>query len=195
MDYPDGATPLEHEELEGLKFKNITTRSQLDHLEQANIESGIMWLQRSKKREIFTEEYIKILHQKLFGEVWRWAGKFRTSEKNIGVDPFHISTELKKLLDDTKYWIDHKTFLPFELAMKFHHRLVFIHPFANGNGRHARIMADAILTKIYQLPGLDWTGGHNLSDMNQRRVEYIKALRHADKNDFSLLLKMTKVNT
>jgi Fic-DOC domain mobile mystery protein B len=181
---PEGATPLDRDELVGLKFAHVTTRGELDHLEQANIQSGMQWLNRTRQTEILSEVFIRTLHKRLFGEVWRWAGTFRTTEKNIGVDPIMIAIELRHLIDDTRYWIDHQTYPPLEIAARFHHRLVYIHPFPNGNGRHARIMADAILTKIYGNASIDWAGGYDLQSMNERREVYISALRAADQRDY-----------
>ena len=133
MDYPDGATPLDPNELEGLKFPHIQTRSQLDRLEQQNIQEGLKWLASQRKcNDLLTTEFTKELHKRLFGLVWKWAGSFRTTEKNIGIDPINISVELYKLLEDARYWIDHHTYPPIELAARFHHRQVQIHLFPNG---------------------------------------------------------------
>jgi len=189
---PDGATPLEPEELEGLKFKHVTTRGQLDHLEHANIEQGLRWLSRKRKADILNEEFVRELHRQLFGEVWSWAGKLRLTEKNIGVDPRTIPVQLRLLLDDAKYWVEHGTYPPLEAALRFHHRLVFIHPFPNGNGRFSRIMADALCTKIFGVESIDWAGGHDLQKMNVRRTEYIESLRKADGGDLSKLFEFGK---
>ncbi len=188
IEYPYGATPLNPDEMEGLKFKHVMTRGELDHLEQANIQSGIMWMQKSKRSDLLSEEYIRELHKQLFGDVWNWAGTFRRTEKNIGVDPIYISTELRMLLDDARYWLKYETYPAKEAAIRFHHRLVFIHLFPNGNGRHARIMADALLLKLHKLPPINWAGEYNPASMNERRKEYINALRAADRGDYSLLL-------
>lgn len=188
MDYPDGATPLDPDELNGLKFKHVTTRGELDQLEQANIIEGLSWLNKQKAPDILTIEFSLRLHKELFGQIWNWAGSFRTSEKNIGVDPITISVNLKLLLDDTEYWIEHEIYHPLEIAARFHHRLVAIHLFANGNGRHARILTDALLKyKLEQAP-IDWSGGHSLTTMSERRSEYIAALRQADQSDYRALL-------
>ncbi|MCB1681042.1 MAG: mobile mystery protein B [Rhodospirillales bacterium] len=187
IDHPEGATLLDPDEMEGLKFRHITTRSELDHLEQANIQSGMEWMRKSKRTDLLTESYVCDLHKKLFGEVWNWAGTFRRAGKNIGVDPVQIAVELRMLLDDMRYWATHETYPPLEAAIRFHHRLVFIHPFPNGNGRHARIMADALLLKLYRDKPIDWAGGHDLGSMNERRKEYIQALRAADRGDYAPL--------
>jgi Fic-DOC domain mobile mystery protein B len=179
-DYPEGATPLDPDELAGLRFKHVSTRGELDQLEQAGITDGIKWLAKQKKPDVLSEAFVCELHRKLFGSVWKWAGTFRRIEKNIGVDPIQVSIQLRQLLDDAKYWVEHGTFEPKELAARFHHKLVYIHPFPNGNGRHARIMADAILTKLLNEPAIDWAGNYRLEAMNERRNEYIAALRAAD---------------
>ena len=153
MQYPDDATPLDPDEMDGLKFKHINARGELNHLEQANIEAGIEWMRRSRRTDILSETYICELHKHLFGDVWRWAGTFRRTCKNIGVDPLHISVQLRLLLDDMRYWIEHETYSSYEAAIRFHHRLVWIHPFPNGNGRHARIMADVMMINFHPLTG------------------------------------------
>jgi len=186
---PDGATPLDPDEMEGLRFKHIQTRGQLDELEQANIQSGLKWLSKQKAPDVLSEGFVRELHKRLFGEVWLWAGTFRKTEKSIGIDPIQISIQLRQLLDDAAYWVDYNTFPPKELAGRFHHKLVYIHLFPNGNGRHSRIMADAILTKMLGESRIDWAGGFQLEKINERRTQYITALRQADGHDFEALLE------
>jgi Fic-DOC domain mobile mystery protein B len=189
MEYPEGATPLDPDELSGLKFQHITTRGDLDELEQVNIESGLRWLGRRRRREdIFTNGFAVTLHQRLFGEVWNWAGSFRRTGKNIGIDPLHIDVELRTLLDDARYWAQHDTYRPIEAAARLHHRLVYIHPFPNGNGRHARIMADTVLSEVYGSAVIDWAAGEDLQRLGERRLFYIAALKAADRNDFAPLM-------
>lgn len=190
MEYPEGATPLDPDELAGLKFKHVTTRGQLDHLEQGNIQNGLRWLERRRnKSDVLHEGFVCELHARLFGDVWSWAGTFRTTEKNIGVDPRQISVQLRQLLGDVSYWIENKTYDPVEMAVRVHHRLVFIHLFPNGNGRHARIMADVVLTDLLKAQPLSWDGGENLKAMNDRRRSYIQALQQADRGDYRSLLE------
>jgi Fic-DOC domain mobile mystery protein B len=189
MDNPEGATPLDPDELEGLKFKHVSTRSELDQLEQAAITEGMTWLSSQKNPDVLSEAFVRKLHKELFGAVWKWAGTFRKTEKNIGVDPLQITVQLRNLLDDTKYWVENEVYPPKELAARFHHKLVYIHPFPNGNGRHARFMADALLTKLLNEPVINWAGGYKLESMNKRRDEYIAALRAADGHDFKALLE------
>lgn len=186
---PEGATPLEDEELGGLKHKHVTTRGELDELEQANITNGMRWLNKQKKPDILTEAFVLELHKRLFGDVWNWAGSFRTTEKNIGIAPYMVAPQLRLLLDDAAYWIKNGTYSPLELAARFHHRLVYIHPFPNGNGRHSRVIADAILVHILKHPPIDWAGGFTLDKISERRTQYISALRAADGHDFGPLLE------
>ncbi|MGJ8530408.1 mobile mystery protein B [Maritalea sp.] len=125
---PDGATPLDPDEIAGLKFGHVATRGELDELEQANITQGLQWLGRRRGGDILTDEFVRRLHKRLFGEVWEWAGTYRLREKNIGIDPFQISVQLRVLLDDARYWAGNGTYAPLEAAARFHHRMVQIHP-------------------------------------------------------------------
>lgn len=188
FEYPEGATPLDPNELDGLKYKHITTQSELNELEQANIATGLRWLTRMRRKDVLTDDFAVELHRRLFGDVWAWAGKFRNTGKNIGVDPDQIGVQLHGAMEDAQYWADHGTYQPVEAAARLHHRLVFVHPFSNGNGRHARIMADVVLEKIYDVDPIDWTAGSDLQKMNERRDAYIKALKAADNFDFAPLL-------
>ena len=187
-DEPEGTTPLDPDEMEGLRFRHITTRGQLDELEQVNIESGLIWLARRRKTDMLTEQFVRNLHRRLFGDVWKWAGQFRRTEKNIGIDPIQIATQLRMLLDDARYWAEHDTFVPLEAGARFHHRLVQIHPFPNGNGRHARIAADTYLAEHFDHAPIDWAAGHDLQHTNERRDAYIAALRAGDADDYGPLL-------
>lgn len=187
-DEPDGATPLEPEELEGLIHQQVRTRSQLDQVEQINILEGLRWLGNKKNQEPLTEAFVLEVHKKLFGQVWVWAGKFRKSEKNIGCDPLQIAIQLRQLLDNTNFWIEHQTYKPLEIAARFHHGLVKIHLFSNGNGRHARIIADTLLAHTMKQKPIDWAGGQDLQNESERWKTYIAALRAADGQDYDPLL-------
>ena len=189
MDDPDGATPLDPDELEGLKFAHIETRGELDQLEQQNIQEGYNWLARQRKyKDFISEDFLKVLHEKVFGSVWSWAGSFRHSDKNIGVDHLTISVELRNLLDDARFWIENKIYSREEFAARFHHRLVKIHPFPNGNGRHARIMTDVLLEKVLDVAPINWSATPLEKD-GLHRKNYIQALRAADNNDYRHLIE------
>ena len=185
---PEGATPLDPDEIDGLKFKHITTRGELDELEQANITQGLRWLSRRRGGDILNDDFVRTLHKRLFGDVWNWAGTYRLREKNIGIDPLHIPVQLRTLLDDARYWAGHDTFEPLEAAARFHHRMVQIHPFPNGNGRHARIAADIFLEDYFKHDPIAWASGFDLQADSDRRSQYIAALRAADAGDFGPLL-------
>ncbi|PIW28236.1 MAG: cell filamentation protein Fic [Rhodobacterales bacterium CG15_BIG_FIL_POST_REV_8_21_14_020_59_13] len=186
---PGGATPLDPDELQGLKFAHITTRGELNELEQANITQGLRWLgQRRTGTDILDAAFVRTLHRRLFGDVWQWAGAFRQTGKNLGVDPARIGEQLRILLDDARYWTKHETYPPLEAAARFHHRLVQIHCFANGNGRHARIMTDEFLRHCHDHKPIDWAAGYDLMKDNRRRDQYIAALKAADGNEYGPLL-------
>tara|TARA_R110000787_G_scaffold209044_1_gene319099 strand:+ start:713 stop:1315 length:603 start_codon:yes stop_codon:yes gene_type:complete len=188
MEYPEGATPLDPDEMDGLKYPHVNTRGELDHLEQANIQEGLIWLGRRRDGDVLDDQFARTLHKRLFGQVWDWAGTYRRTEKNIGIDPIQISVQLRLLLDDVRYWVDNGTYDPAEIAIRFHHKLVYIHAFPNGNGRHARIMADLLMEEIFDIDPIDWSGGYDLQEMNERRGAYIQALRAADAGDYGPLL-------
>jgi len=192
FEYPDGATPLDPNELSGLKLDYITTREELNRWEQDNINEAINWLEkRRNKKDILNQAFVKKLHKKMFEKVWSWAGSFRQTNKNIGVDKYVIGQELLLFLDDVKYWIENQTYKPDEIGTRFHHRLVLIHPFANGNGRHARLMADTLMTNILEASSFSW-GSANLNTQGDVRRQYISALKSADNHDYSSLIEFVR---
>lgn len=193
LNYINGQTPLDEDEKDGLLIKTISTRSDLDEFEQLNIEEAKVWLLKTNLSvyKILTENFIKELHSKMFGNVWRWAGTFRNTNKNIGVDKFEIPVHIKYLIDDTKYWIENKTFSNDEIAVRFSHRIVSIHPFPNGNGRHSRLIADVLISKGFGKTEFSW-GNSNLSDKGQARSDYLSCLRLADAGDITKLLKFAR---
>ncbi|MFC1510062.1 mobile mystery protein B [Candidatus Omnitrophota bacterium] len=189
---PFSATPIEADDMEGLKLKHISMRGELDRWEHENISEAMNWLVHRRKKDILTEEFIKKLHQKMFGKVWKWAGKFRRSDKNIGVAWHNISMELRILLDDVKCWIEHKTYSQDEIAVRFHHRLVWMHLFPNGNGRHARLMTDILLKELFHREPFTWNKG-SIDAVSETRKLYIQALKHADQNDYTYLLSFVRL--
>jgi len=186
---PDGATPLDPDEVDGLRFKHVTQRHELNELEQANVVQGLIWLQRRRSTNALTESFLRQLHKRLFGDVWSWAGDYRKSEKNIGIDPIQIPIKIRELIEDAKFWVEKETYTPLEAAGRFHHRMVQIHPFTNGNGRHARIAADTMLRLHYNHPPIAWADAADLEKTSTRRTHYIKALRAADAYDLEPLLR------
>ena len=193
FDYKDGQTPLDDDEKEGLKIKSITTQGELDEFEQLNIEKAVEWTIHTKLRpeKILTEKFIKDLHKRMYSDVWKWAGEFRKTEKNIGIPWTKIGIELKILLDDSKYWIDNKTFPPEEIAIRFKHRIVSIHCFPNGNGRHSRMMADIIMESIFGEEIFSWHQS-NMVKANETRKKYISYLKEADNGNYNNLIEFAK---
>ena len=190
LDYPDGATPLTAEELEGLIPAHIATRSELNAWEARNVLKAEQWQLGRRRGDILTPAFVRRLHQRMFDETWRWAGAFRKTEKNIGVDPAHIAPRILDLCEDVKAQLAHKSLPLDEIAARLHHRLVSIHPFTNGNGRHARLMTDLLLT---QNGATRFTWGEDaLIAEGEVRARYLDALRAADARDYALLLAFVR---
>jgi Fic-DOC domain mobile mystery protein B len=193
--YEEGQTPLDEEEKEGLLISIITNRGELNEFEQLNIQKAVEWTLRRKfkKERILTEEFIKELHKRMFKDVWKWAGTFRNTNKNMGIDYFRIATELRKLLDDTKFWIVQQTYEPDEIAIRFKHRIVSIHCFANGNGRHSRLIADVIIDHIFEKPIYPW-GNSNSVDVRKNYLAAIRlaAIRLADQGEIQSLIEFAR---
>jgi Fic-DOC domain mobile mystery protein B len=194
LEYINGQTPLDEDEKEGLLIPTIATREELDEFEQQNIEEALQWvLGRSLKAEtILTEKFICNLHKRMYGQVWAWAGKFRKTNKNLGIDKWQIPVALKTLCDDTIFWVQNKTFSPDLTAIRFKHRIVSIHCFSNGNGRHSRLMADVIINKVYKLPLFSWGAGDLVHQSNVRSA-YLKAVKAADNENFEQLLEFARI--
>jgi Fic-DOC domain mobile mystery protein B len=193
--YPFGATPLDPSETEGLIPKHIATLAELNEWEQANILEAEFWLSKQSNRfnDIMTFDFIQKLHQKMFNQTWKWAGLFRRTNKNIGVDWTLMTEQLKKLIDDVQYQVNHKVYDVDEIAARFHHRLVAVYLFPNGNGRHARLMTDIFLLSL-KYPRFTW-GQNSINDLyepTEVRRNYIAALQAADKHDYTLLFKFVR---
>lgn len=193
--YEEGQTPLNEEEKDGLLISTITTKAELDEVEQRNIEDAVAWtISRNRKftiEEILSEGFVKELHKRMLSGVWKWAGSFRTTEKNLGVLPYLIGVDLRQLLDDCKYWIENNTYSPDEIAIRFKHRIVQIHCFSNGNGRHSRLIADVLIEKVFGLDVFTW-GGDNLNKQGKFRSLYLNALHKADAGEFDELVNFAR---
>ena len=186
-----GATPLDPDESAGLLPGHIATREQLDEWEAENILQGERWATgAARRRDVLDDAFLRELHQRMFGRTWRWAGAFRSTEKNIGIAPARIAEESRKLLEDTKAQIEGKAAPLDEIAARFHHRLVWIHPFPNGNGRHARLLTDLLLSAHGAQP-FTW-GQADLERSGEARERYLTALRAADARDFAPLLAFVR---
>ena len=192
LTYQEGQTPLDTEQINGLKIKTISTQRQLNEFEQTNINEALKWLNSKRKiKDVLSEEFMFQLHKRMLGMVWKWAGQLRRTETNIGIDWTRISMELRVLVDDANFWVEHQTYLPEEIAIRFKHRLVSIHCFPNGNGRHSRIMADLIALHVFGLNKFSW-GHSSLVDSSEQRKMYLNALKLADNGDFDQLIKFAR---
>jgi Fic-DOC domain mobile mystery protein B len=185
----DSSTPLSDAEREGLIPSYITLRGELNEAEQANLLEADAWA-FSRTRNVLDQRFLNTLHKRMYGNVWRWAGAYRKSQKNIGIEYYKIPTELRALLDDCRYWLEHKTYPPDEIAARFHHKLVWIHCYPNGNGRHARLATDLLLTSL-ERDRFSW-GSANLVDAGATRAAYVAALRAADNHDYGPLLAFVR---
>lgn len=189
FEYQPRQTPIDAAEAEAL-IPQLKTQGELNEWEEENILSAANWAlsdRALKRTDPLTEDYLFELHRRMFDHTWRWAGKTRTTDKNIGVSFYKIRTELRQLLDDVRYWRENKTFEPDEAAMRFHHRLVTIHLFPNGNGRHSRLATD-VFARTLGKPIFTW-GGANLVSQKDARAHYLAALKSADDGDYGPLLK------
>ncbi len=193
LGYIEGQTPIDEDEKEGLLILSASTRGELDEFEQQNIENAIQWIltKKFKTEQVLSELFIQNLHKRMYGNVWKWAGTYRKTNKNIGVDKLQIATDLRSLLDDANYRIKHEIYSNEEIAIRFKHRLVSIHCFPNGNGRHSRLMADIIIEKIFYQPIFSW-GGKIVSDESSIRANYLKAIKAADKGEINLLIQFAR---
>lgn len=192
IDYPEGATPLDADDAEGLIPTHITTQRQLNEWEFSNVARGEEWALARREKDILSMRFIQALHERMFGDTWRWAGTIRTKETlPVGVPPENIRPELKTLLENVQSQIEHQSWSTQEIAARFHYRMVFIHPFPNGNGRFARTIADLLLVQ-HGAERFSW-GADLVRDGDARRI-YISALRSADQKDYRPLFALLGVS-
>jgi Fic-DOC domain mobile mystery protein B len=193
LEYIEGQTPIDEDEKEGLLIRTISTRGELNEFEQINIQEALEWTFKTKftRETILSEDFLLLVHKKMFGNVWEWAGTLRKTNKNIGVDKYQIPVETRKLIDDCNHWLDSSTFTPDETAIRFSHRLVKIHLFPNGNGRHSRLVADIFIKSIFAMPVFRW-GRSDLSKDNALRKAYLKAVHEADNENYKPLIDFAR---
>ena len=165
----------------------------MDEFEQLNIEKAVEWSlgKKIKPENIISEDFIKDLHYRMFNDVWKWAGEFRRTNKNIGVDKNSIGISLKQLIDDCKYWIENKVYSDEEIVIRFKHKIVNIHCFSNGNGRHSRLIADIMINQVFGKPFFTWSQS-NLNKTGEARSKYLKAIRAGDNGDLQPLIQFAK---
>ncbi|HEX8302370.1 mobile mystery protein B [Sphingomonas sp.] len=188
-DDDEANTPLTEEEREQLIPSYITLRSELNEAEQVNIGDALSWAS-ARRRDVLDQNLLSELHRRMFGEVWRWAGQYRKSPRNIGIDAYLIPTEVRLAVDNARYWVENGTYPPDEIAVRFSHRIVAIHPFPNGNGRFSRLIADLLVEQLGRT-AFTW-GSASLVDAGATRAHYIEALRAADGHDFAALISFAR---
>ncbi len=189
MPIGEGHTELSPEDHDGLIPSYIATRGDLYDAEQRNIAQALL-RRPPRTDELLDDKYLRDLHNAMFGQVWNWAGQYRTRETNIGIEPTQVAVAVRSLTDDVIWWIDSETFAIDEIAVRFHHRLVAIHPFRNGNGRHGRIAADYLASALGTDP-FTWGRFLDLPTSDLRKA-YQCALQHADAGEINPLLAFAR---
>jgi len=186
-----GATPLEPDDIVGLIPAHVTTQGQLNEFEESNILKARLWLRRLRaRRDPFDFSFALELHRRMFGDIWTWAGTLRRRETNIGVAAERIAVQLKQLLENTRVRMDSEPNAIEQIATELHHKLVSIHPFVNGNGRHARMLTDAVL-EAKGRKSFSW-GQNSVEKAGPVRGAYISALQAADRGDYAPLSKFVR---
>ena len=187
----EGQTPLEPEEITGLLLQ-IRTREALNQVEEENILRARLWAAESPlvRARLLTEPVIRRVHRQMFGGVWRWAGKYRTSERNLGHPWQRLSADIHQLCGSFAFRVEQKSEDPDELAVDFHYQLVRVHAFPNGNGRHARFCADRLVENLGRA-AFSW-GRADLARTGDARAQYLSALIEADAGDPVAMLKFSR---
>ena len=186
----DGHTPLTDEEREGLLPTYVSTRGELNDAEQRNIAAALLHRRLPSVEVLLDDTYLRQLHHAMFGDVWRWAGHYRLTERNVGMDPTQIPIVVRDLVDDARTWAKHSTFEPDEIAVRFHHRLVAIHPFPNGNGRHSRAAANYLVRALGR-EDFSW-GAVRTRTTAELRTAYLRALCAADGHELHPLIEFAR---
>jgi Fic-DOC domain mobile mystery protein B len=186
FEYAPGATPIDLDEAKGLIPAHVTLQCELNEYEEANILEATEWLFARRRGNPLDERFIHLVHNRMFNQTWKWAGKSRRTDKNIGVTWVEIPMRLRQMLGDVRAQIEHRAYSSVEIAARYHHRLVAIHVFPNGNGRHARLLADLLLKELAG-ERFEWGRG-SLVGANELRGSYIAALQAADAGDCRPLL-------
>jgi Fic-DOC domain mobile mystery protein B len=195
-----GETPLTDQDLQGLKLPFVKTRAQLSAVEGPNIVSGKEWALRSRKSRVpnmLTVEYLRELHRRMFNDVWDWAGQIRLTELQnaFAASVPDIRPQLSILYADAaEYWLTDKRMTPEEFAVRLHRRVVKIHPFRNGNGRHSRLLADLVLSKHFGIEPFTWGGSAQLGTGDPHRQPYLEGLKSADRGDYGPLMKLCRAS-
>lgn len=191
--YEAGQSHLDKEELEGLKLSGIKDWKEIIAHESKSISKTITWTEKNQfsTEKIFSELFIREIHKRMFGDVWSWAGKYRLSNKTMGVEKTLISKELKQLFNNIKFWIESESYDPDEITIRFIHRLMQIQCFPDGNARHAKLMADIVIEHVFN--GDIFTWGESLNNPKLQREKFLDALKKADKGKMEDLIKFARL--
>lgn len=195
---PEGTTPIEPQDLDGLIPAFVATRADLNQVEYENIAKALPWAIRQARvggvHRLLEYDLVFELHRRMFGDVWTWAGSQRRRETNIGVSPHQIPMALRQALDGARYWHEHDAHPVDHRAARIHHRLVVVHPFPNGNGRCTRLIADLYLRSVGS-PPFSWAAGRLDGGAEARRDvrrAYIAALDAAPFDDYEALVAFAR---
>lgn len=186
----DANTPLTLEEQQQLIPSYVTLRHELNEIEQLNITHAIRWLISKRKINLLDDKFLREIHKQMFGKVWKWAGKYRHTARNIGIEAYQIPSAVRQLCGDVEFWLANQTYSDDEIAVRFAHKLVYIHPFPNGNGRFSRVIADELVMQRGRTR-FSW-GMHTNGTAEQIRQQYIQALRMADQNQIIPLIEFAR---
>ncbi len=189
---PHGSTPIDPDEARELLLIYVNDREDLNRWEYQNIKEALIWLEKTKPINILNQNFLRDLHVKMFGQVWKNAGHFRNRDMNIGVEWWDITTGLRNMFEDVKLWIENETFSSDEIGVRFHQRIVFIHPFTNGNGRLSRLITDLLIENVLNKKRFSWGGGVDLIHKSKMRKVYIRALKDADSFNFEPLINFVR---
>ena len=194
LDELDDTTPLAPDERDELIPATLATRADLNEWERENILGARKWAlatRQLRRHDPLTEDYLRRLHRKMFDHTWRWAGRFRTTERNLGLPVHQLVPAVRDLLDDARHWLTHETYDADEIAVRVHHRLVVVHPWPNGNGRHARLLADVLIARAGR-PPFGWGREMDLTMPGRARREYLGALRATDANGYAPIVAFAR---
>jgi Fic-DOC domain mobile mystery protein B len=189
----DGDTPLTPEEERDL-IPSLTTRAQLNQIERLNINEARVWAMRRhqlRRADLVSDAFGRELHRRMFNQVWTWAGQYRQTTRNLGWEVHRIMEGVRNAFDDARAQLEHDSYPLQEVAVRLHHQLVVVHPWPNGNGRHARLIAD-VLIAARGGDRLTWGEGADLTPVGDPRAQYLAALRAADQMNFRPLLEFAR---
>ncbi|HXQ81690.1 MAG TPA: mobile mystery protein B [Opitutaceae bacterium] len=188
-----GSGPIAPKEA-ALLLPSLSTRAQLDEIERLRINAARVWAMRGavlRRGDLLTEAFVRDLHRRMFGGIWRGAGRYRTNEGGKGWEARRIPGGVRMFLDDAEGWIRFSTYPVHEAAVRLHHRLRSIQPWSNGNGRHARLLADIVVASQGEEP-LTWGSRSDPAGSPRAGARYLDAIRAADSGGMERLVDFAR---